>query len=90
MAFANDGRAVGVHRDPDPGDIDREEAPTVFTGEHTARFERLSIPPVEPEDAIGFRDRVPAFDIEELSAIGLAGADITVIEVAPQCFHLFC
>ena len=77
MAFANDGRAVSVHRDPDPGDIDREEAPAVFAGEHTARFEGLSVPAVESEDSIGFRDRVPAFDVGELAAIGLARADMT-------------
>ena len=28
--LANDGRVLGVRRDPDSGDIDREEAPTVF------------------------------------------------------------
>ena len=59
------------------GDIDREEGPTVFAGEHTARLEGLSIPSVEPEDAIGFRDRVPAFDVRKLTAIGLPGADMT-------------
>ena len=76
MTFANNGCAVSVHRDPDPGDVDREEGPTVFAGKHTARFEGLSVPAVEAKDPIGFRNRVPALDVGKLAAIGLAGADV--------------
>ena len=78
MAFPNDGRAIRMHGDPDPGDVDRQEGPAVFAGKHTAGLDRLPIPPVEPEDPIGFRDGVPAFDIGQLAAMGLTGPDMAV------------
>ena len=76
VTFANDGCAVGLHRNPHSGDIDREEGAAVFTGEDTAGFEGLPAPAIKAEDSIGFRDRVPAFDVGEFAAIGFAGADI--------------
>ena len=30
MTFPNDGRAIRMHGDPDPGDVDRQEGPAVF------------------------------------------------------------
>src|SRR5262245_42030729 len=90
MAFANDGCAVGPHRNPHPGSIDCKERPSIFTCEHTAGLDRLSIPAVKAKDSVGFRDRVPAFNIGELAPIGLACADIAVVEIAPERFDLFC
>ena len=60
MAFPNDGCAVSVHRDPHPGDIDRQEGAAILAGQHAFRFDGLPVPAVEPEDSVGLRDRVPA------------------------------
>ena len=76
VPFTNDGCTVGVHGDPDPGDVDRKEAAAVFTREHAAGLDGLPIPAIKPEDPIGLRDRIPALDIGELAAIGLARADV--------------
>ena len=62
----------------------------IFGGRTAFGFDRLSVPAVEAEDPVSFRDRVPALDIEELAPISFAGADMTVIEIAPQRLHLFC
>src|SRR5262249_30075257 len=82
MPFANDGRTVDTHRDPHPCEIDREEVTTVFAGQRTAEFQRLSIPAVESKDAIGFRARVPAFDVRTLAAIGFPRTDMATVEIA--------
>lgn len=83
MALANNGRAIGVHRNPHPGGIDRQETAAVFTGQDAFGFERLRVPGVEPEDSVGFRNRVPSFDIGQFAAMGLTRADMAVIKVAP-------
>ena len=61
-----------------------------FRGRARSGIRRLPVPAVKAKDPIGFRDRVPAFDIRELATIGLTRADMTVIEIAPQRLHLFC
>ena len=69
--------------------IDRQEGAAVFTGQHAAGLDRLPVPAIKPEDPIGLRDRVPALDIGQLAAIGLARADMPVIELrrsACTCF----
>ena len=63
VTFANDGRAIGMYRDAHSGDIDGEEGAAVFAREHAAGFKGLSAPAIEAEDPVGFRDRVPAFDV---------------------------
>ena len=55
----------------------------------TLVIDRLSVPAVEARDLIGLRDRVPAPDVRELAPMGLAGADMTVIEIASQRLHRF-
>ena len=50
----------------------------------------FSVPAIKPKDPVGFRDRVPALDVRELTPISFARADMTVIEIAPQRLHLFC
>ena len=81
VAFANDGCSVGVHRYPDPGDVDCEEAPTVFAGEHTARFEGLPVPAVKPEDPVGstlrYRDRADGMRMESLCGVARASGAAT-------------
>ena len=62
-----------MDRDPYPGDVDRQEGPAVFASKHTAGFNRLPIPPVKPEDPVGFRDRVPALDIGRARGHGPRG-----------------
>src|ERR1019366_10193778 len=62
VTFTNGCRATCVHGNPHSGDIDGEECAAVFAGEDTAGFKGLSAPPIEPEDPISFRDRVPALD----------------------------
>ena len=79
-----------MHCNPHFGDVDGQECAAVFSGKHAAGFDRLPVPAVKAEDTVGFRDRVPAFNIREFAAIGLAGADMPVIEIAPQRLHLFC
>ena len=76
MAFADDCLPVCMHGDPHPGDIDREERAAVLSGQNAFGFNRLPVPAVEAEDAVGLRDRVPALEIGELPAMRLAGADI--------------
>ena len=90
MAFADDGCAVGMHGDPHPGDIDRQEGAAVLAGKDAFGFDRLPVPAVEAEDPVGLRDGVPALEIGELPAMGLTGADMPVIGIAPQRLHLFC
>ena len=63
MAFSNDGCASGMHRNSHPGGIDGEEGTTVFPREHAARVHGLSFPSIEAKDSIGFRDRIPTFDV---------------------------
>src|SRR5450631_426349 len=90
VAFTNGCRATCVHGNPHSGDIDGEECAAVFAGEDTAGFKGLSAPPIESENSISFRDRIPAFDIVERTAIRFSSADIAVIEIAPQRLDLFC
>src|SRR5665811_1917286 len=90
MALPNYGRAVRMHGYPDPGEVDRQEAPPVLAGKDATGLNRLPVPPVKSEDPVGLRDRVPALDIGQLTAMGLTGPDMTVIEIASQRLHLFC
>ena len=74
----------------DLGDIDSDEAAAIFPSEDAAGFDGFPAPAIKAKDPIGFRDRVPAFDIGELAAIGLARADLPAVEIAPQRLYLFC
>ena len=62
----------------------------VFPRQHAAGLHGLAVPAIKAKDPVGFRDRVPAFDVGELAAIGLARADVPAVEAAPQRLHLFC
>ena len=84
VAFPDDGGAIGLNGDAHPGDIDRDVSPTVFSGEYAFGFDGLSAPAIEAKDPVGLRDRIPALDIGELAAMGLACANTTVIEIVPQ------
>jgi len=42
MAFTDDNRAIGVHDDADPGDIDSEKCATVFPGKDTTKMRLAS------------------------------------------------
>ena len=77
MAFPDDGCALRLHGDADPGDIDGEESALVFAGKDAFGFDGLPAPAVKAEDPVGLRDRVPAFEIGEFPAMGLAGADMS-------------
>src|SRR5664280_2393459 len=90
VTFTNRSRATCVHGNPHAGDMDGEECAAVFAGEDTAGFKGLSAPPIESENSIGFRDRIPAFDIVERAAIRFSGTDIAVTEIAPQRLNLPC
>ena len=65
MAFPNDGCAVRLYGDAHPGGIDRQESSPIFAGEDGTGFNRLPTPAVEPEDPVGLRDGVPAFQIRK-------------------------
>jgi CRP-like cAMP-binding protein len=58
--------------------------------ERVAGFDGLAVPAIKAKDPVGFRDRVPAFDIGELASIGLARADVPAVEAPPQRLQLFC
>src|SRR5262245_49178010 len=90
VTLSNDGCTAGLHRNPYPRSIDSKEGAAIFPGEDTTGFDRLPAPTIKTKDAVGFRDRVPALDIGEFAPIGFAGADVTVVEIAPQGFELFC
>ena len=90
MALTNDGRAIGMHGDPNSCDIDRQEGPTVLAGKDAFGFDRLPVPAIEPEDPVGFRDRVPALEIGQFAAMGLTGADMAVTGMTPQRLYLSC
>ena len=90
MALADDGRAVCMHGEPDPGCIDGEEGATVLAGKDAFGFNRLPIPAVKAEDPIGLRDGVPALDIGEFPAMGLSGTDMGTVRLPPQRLQLFC
>ena len=89
MALANDGCTIRMHGDPHPGDIDREECAAVFAGKHAFGLDGLPVPAVKAEDPVGLRDGVPAFEIGQLPAMGLTGADMAAIRLrrsACTCF----
>src|SRR5262249_51439211 len=83
VSFSNDGCTAGLDRDPHFSDIDGDKGAAIFSGQHAARFHRLSVPAIKPEDAVGLRDREPTFDIGEFPAINLAHADLPAIQFSP-------
>ena len=89
MALADDRCAAGMHRNPHPRDIDRQERASVLPGQDAAGFQRLPAPAIKAKYPVGFRDDIPALQIGELAAIGLAGPDHPGIEVAPERRELF-
>ena len=90
MTFSENSYTIGLDCNPHPGGVDGQKRTTVFPGEDTARLGCFSIPAVKAKDPVGFRDRIPALDVGELAPVGLACADIALIEIAPQRFRLFC
>ena len=67
---------VGSDRDPDLGHVDGVEGAPVLPRQDTARFQGLSVPPIEAEDPIGLGNGMPALDVGQLPPIHLPGADI--------------
>ena len=53
MAFPNDGRAIRMNGDSDPGDIDCQEGSPVLTGKDAFGFDCLPISTVKPKDPVG-------------------------------------
>jgi hypothetical protein len=66
------------------------EGAPVFTGEHTAGFDRLPAPAVKPEDPVGLRDSLPALEIGEFTAMRLTGSDVGTVRLTPQRLYLLC
>ena len=89
MAFPNNGRTVGMNRNPDPGDVDRQERAAIFAGEDAFGIDGLPAPAVESEDPIGLHDGVLALEIGQLPSIGLPGADMTAIGITLERLYLF-
>ena len=89
MALANDGCAVCLHGEADPGDIDGEESAAFLTGKDAFGFDGLPAPAVKAEDPVGLRDGVPALEIGQLPSIGLSGADMAVIGITLEGAYLF-
>src|ERR1035437_1267155 len=90
MAFTNNGCPIRMNGDPNSCDVDHQETPAVLAGKDTFGFDGLPVPAIKPEDPVGLRDGVPALEIGEFPAMGLAGADMPVIGFMPQRLHLFC
>src|SRR5262244_3033494 len=90
MSLSNDRCAASLHRNPHTGRIDSNEGAAIFPGEDATGFNCLPAPAIKAENAVGFRNCIPSLDVRELAPTGFAGADVTMIEVTPQCFHLFC
>jgi hypothetical protein len=65
-----------MHGDANPGEVDRQEGSAGFPGQHTAGFERFPAPAIKGKDAGGLGDGVPALQIGQFAAIGLAGPNI--------------
>ena len=75
VAFPNNGRAIRMNGDPDPGEVDREVCAPVLAGKDTAGLDGLSGPTIKPENPVGLRNRVPAFEVGQIAAVSLAGPD---------------
>ena len=90
MAFSDNGDPAGLHGNPYPRDIDGNKCAAVLPCEHAAGLDRFPIPAIKAKDPVGFRDRVPALDIGELAAVGLARSDLAGVEIAPQRLYLLC
>ena len=84
VTFANDSRSIGVHSNAHFGDIDGEKRSPVFPRQDAACLYGLAAPGVEAEDSVGLRDREPALDVGEFTAMGLACADMPAVEISPQ------
>ena len=63
MVFPNDGGAIGVYCNPDPGGVDGKEGAAVLAGKHAFGFRGLPVPAVKAKDPIGLTDCVPALDV---------------------------
>ena len=90
MAFPDNGCPIRLHGEPHPGDIDGEEGALGLPGQDALGFDGLSGPAVKAEDPVGLRDRVPALEVGQLPAMGLPGADVAAVGLAPQRLQLFC
>ena len=75
MMVAPSACTVSAH----PGDVDGKESPLVLAGKDAFGFDGLPAPAVKAEDPVGLRDRVPALEVGQFPAIGLAGADMAVV-----------
>ena len=89
MAFSNDGGPFGMHGDAHPCDVDGEEGAAVFAGKDAAGFNRLPVPAIKSEYAVGFRDHEPTLYVRKLPAIGFAGADLADVNAATKGLCLF-
>jgi len=89
MAFPNDGRAIRMNGDPDPGDVDRQEGSPVLTAKHTARLDGLPVPTIKSENPVGFRNCVPALKIGQFAAMGLSGPDMAGLGLRRSTYTCF-
>ena len=90
MSFPNNGCAIGLDGNSYFGDIDGDKGAAVLPGENATGFYGFSTPSIKAEDPVGLRDREPAFDIGEFTAMGFARADLPAVEISPQGLYLFC
>ena len=82
MTFANDGCAIRVHRDAHLGDVNGKERAATFTGKDAAGFQCFPVPAIKTEDPIGLGERVPTFDVMELTTMRLARVDTAAFQIA--------
>src|SRR5262245_1885877 len=79
-----------MHSNAHFGGIDREDRAAIFPRQDTPSFHGLPAPGIEAKDTVGFRDRIPAFDIGQLAPVHFAPANVPAAEATPQRLHLFC
>ena len=69
-------------RDANPRHIGGTEAVANLFGPHTGARDCLPVPAIKAKDAIGFRHHLPALEIVENVALGLADLDMLGVEPA--------
>src|SRR5262249_51325705 len=86
--FPADGRLTGASPDPYPRRIGAGRGLALPILPNAVGHHRLAVPAFEPEHPIGFRDRMPAFDIGERLAPLLTRLDDFLTKLAREQPHL--
>ncbi len=83
-AVPGDDRIAGPDADAHAGGIGAHLGISAAVNPDTLRRDRLAVPTLEPEDAVGFVDGVPGLDIGEGEPALLAGPHMLFMELAGE------